>query len=162
LREIPGNRTFAEDRERWAIYTKRLITYPLDCVVLRVWLLLQKVRGVDAVVCDRYLYDKLVNLPNPDGKFAHFLAGLVPRPQAPIFLDVPPLVCRSRREEHPADYYETKYKAYKRLVQRFGLLSIANDDVRDTAKEIESLLAALVGESDVIEERSRVGLNGGE
>ncbi len=159
---IPGDHTFADDRKRWAVYINRLITYPLDCVVLTVCLMLHKARGVEAVVCDRYLYDKLVNLPYPDGKFARFLTALVPRPHAPIFLDVSPLVCRSRREEHPADYYEAKYKAYKKLAQCFGLLSIVNDDARDTAKEIETLLRALIGQSDVIQDRSRVDLNGSE
>ncbi len=144
IRALPGNRTFANDCERPIVYVKRLVTYTIDCLILTSWLTVQKAMGVDAVVCDRYVYDKMVNLPSPIGIYSRFLSRLVPRPQLPIFLDVPPLVCRGRREEHPPDYYETKYDAYKKVVMQFALLSVVNKDRQETSREIERLVSAII------------------
>src|SRR5262245_44820910 len=149
LSNVTGVPAIADYKNSRFAYSTRLLTYPIDCFVLTLCLLLHKARGVEVVVCDRYLYDKLANLPHPDGRFARFLALLVPRPQAPIFLDVPPLVCRSRRREDSLDTDQIKYNAYKGLAQHFGLLSIVNEDARETAKEIETLLWSIIGRSDV-------------
>lgn len=141
IRRLPGNRAFAEDRARPAVRLKRLAMYPVDSLVLGGWLLMQKARGTQAVVCDRYVFDRLVNLPRPDGAFARLLLALAPRPDVAVFLDVPPSVCRARREEHPAEYYASKYESYVRIAQRFGLLRVGNDDLGAATDRIVSELA---------------------
>ena len=144
IRRLPGNRTFDEDRNRRDVRLKRLIIYPLDSLILTVWLLAQKMRGVDAVVTDRYVYDRLVNLPHPDGFFSRFLLALVPHPNVAVFLNVPPAVCRARREEHPEDYYLSKHESYLQVAKSFRMTVVANEDVCKATNEITKILAAVV------------------
>jgi hypothetical protein len=104
---------------RWrkrALLVARCLIYPLDCLVLRGSLRVLSWLGYTAVVCDRYVYDKIANLPRPDGPLARLICWIAPAPNSAFVIDVPPQVARQRRDEHPAGYHETKYAAYRRVV----------------------------------------------
>lgn len=144
IRRLADDRTFAQDRRRSEVRIKRFFMYPVDSLVLAGWLLAQKVRGADAVVSDRYVYDRLVNLARPDGAFARLLLALAPTPDVAVFLDVPPSVCRARREEHPEEYYASKYESYVQVAARFGMLRTENDDLAAARARITSELDSAI------------------
>lgn len=143
IRRLPDNRSFSSDRERGSSRARRALAYPVDALLLNAWFLAQRISGVDAVVCDRYMHDKLVNLPVPDGVLGRLLLSLVPRPDLAVFLSVPPSVCRQRREEHPEDYYVTKGESYRRISERFGMTTIENVDLLRARARLDQALAAV-------------------
>jgi thymidylate kinase len=113
----PRGRAFLADRVTYRARLRRLMAYPLDCIALTLWLWSVRLRGVNVVICDRYLCDKLVNLPSPAGLFARILRYLVPRPDASFLLEVDPAVASVRRPEHTMDYFAAKDAGYRELAQ---------------------------------------------
>jgi thymidylate kinase len=145
-RAYAGRRTFTADRLTVASRLRRTVAYPLDCLALTSWIGGVRLCGYDVVVCDRYVFDKFVNLPSPAGWWARFLQCLVPRPDVAFFLDVGPEVASTRRTEHARDYYETKYAAYRAMIEAgFRLEPItqqaAEDVQRVVLEKVDRILA---------------------
>ena len=133
-------------RRRKIVVLKRYLVYPFDAIALRVSLAWLSVRGWDAVVCDRYTFDKLVNLPKPDGALSTIVRLLAPSPDLALFLDVDPETARARREEHDPSYYELKYTCYRTLTNlRWGLEAIEITTVEATQHRIEQRIRDLPG-----------------
>lgn len=143
IRTYRNGRTFDADRRDVVVRLRRMVCYPLDCLALRAVIWWLGAWGYTAIVCDRYTFDKLVSLPNPDCRLARLMRRLAPRPDHAIFLDAPPEAASRRKLEHEPDYYQTKYNDYRRLVQmRIGLTAIPSTSIPDTQCQIEASLAA--------------------
>ncbi len=128
------------NRDRGRIITRVTgwLVYPLDSLLLRLWLLLLSALGYTAVVCDRFVYDQIVNLPDTDGPLSRLIRRLSPSPDMAILLDVPPDVARQRRPEHPPDYYTTRHVRYRQLlVTESALTAIPSTTIDTTQQRIE-------------------------
>jgi hypothetical protein len=123
----------------------RYVAYPLDCVLLALAIRVLVWSGHTAIVCDRYVFDKLVNLPDPAGRFGRWLHRVTPRPDRAFFLDAAPAEARRRRPEHAPEYYETKHTGYKRLADaELDLTRLSGMTIDETQARIESMLAETV------------------
>lgn len=130
-----------------AITLSRRIAYPLDCIAVAYRIQLLAWLGHTAVVCDRYVFDKLVNLSEPTGWLGRWMIRLVPRADRSFLIDADLDVARSRRPEHPPGYYETKHAGYDRLGDAgLGLIRIASTTIEETQDRIERAIAARVSE----------------
>ena len=144
IRAYSKGRSFDEDRRRKITVIKRWLVYPFDAFALRMALGWLSLRGFEAVVCDRYIYDKLVNLPNANCVLSTLVRWLAPTPDLALFLDVDPQRARARREEHDARYYETKYASYRAIVDLdWGLEALDSSSVEPTQRRIEERLQSL-------------------
>ena len=145
IRTYAKGRTFAEDRRHWAVRLRRMIVYPLDCVVLSVTIGWLRLLGYEAIVCDRYTFDKMVGLPNPDCFLSRLMRRLAPQPDRAFFLDASPDAAGQRKPEHHYDYYVTKYAGYRRMVEMdCGLQSIPSTTIEQTQACVEAAIAPVV------------------
>ena len=141
IRVYDNNRTFKEDRERPITVLKRWVAYPIDAIALRLYMYWQAIQGIEVVVCDRYVFDKLVNLPDVYSPLSSIVRYLAPTADLAIFLDVTPEQARSRREEHDVSYYEEKYASYQSIVNMdWGLTSLSVSTVDIMQKQIEAYI----------------------
>jgi len=141
IRSYPGGRSFDKDRHHWGVRVRRLIAYPVDCIAFASVITLLRIRGYDAVLCDRYIYDKLVCLAKPTGWFAKILTAMVPRPDVAILLVADPSAAEKRKPEHELDYFETKAQAYHDVQEAIpGLTAIESATIEDTQQKIQSLI----------------------
>lgn len=128
-----------------AVSLTRLIVYPLDCLALLLSIRVLHWLGYTAVVCDRYVYDKMANLPKPSGALGRLMCRLAPRPDVAFLIDTLPEVARRRREEHDAGYYVAKYAGYRRLISTgCELTSIRSTTIQETQEAVEHVLDAHV------------------
>jgi len=142
IRGYPRGRSFDTDRRTLTNRLYRTMVYPLDCLALTLYLAYLTLCGYDAVVCDRYVYDKMVTLPSPAGRLARLVARLVPRPDRAFMLQVDPPEAARRRPEHHPDYFETKAADYALLANADSqILAIESNNVADTQERIERLIA---------------------
>ena len=143
LRTYASGRTFDQDRQRFQAKLQRWLAYPLDCAALSLWLLIVRCRGYNAIVCDRYIYDKMVNLPKPECLLSRLMIRLTPRPNCAVFLSVQPEVAEARRPEHTGDYFRTKDAAYRQvLAMNTGLTAIAVESAEKTQARIMERIPA--------------------
>lgn len=132
---------------RWrnrAVLARSWIIYPFDCLVLSIWVRFVALLGYTAIVCDRYIYDKIVNLPDPDCSLQRLMLRLSPKPDLAFLLDVPPETARQRRPEHEAGYYVSRHTGYRRLLtMECGLTPVPAMTIEETQRRLESALDAL-------------------
>jgi len=135
---------------RRAVSLARLIVYPLDCLVLFLWIRLLHWRGYSAVVCDRYIYDKMANLPEPNGLLGLLMCRLTPRPDVAFLIDTLPEVARRRRDEHDPDYYLAKYAGYRRLISTgCELTPIPSTTIQDTQESVSRILDVCIARQSI-------------
>jgi len=142
-----GGRTFDQDRRSRLVRFRRMLTYPLDCMALRAVIETWRLTGIEAVVCDRYVYDKIVCLPRMDGWLARLLRWIMPKVDYAFILDAAPQHAANRKLEHQADYYQTKARDYRRLAEINGELQIIESTSIESVQRqiddaIESSLSA--------------------
>jgi len=112
---------FRQDKNHfsWTFFFLRMAVYVLDALSLRI-----KIGGIakeyDVVICDRFIYDSLVNLlalQNTSWVTAYVRAvlALAPHPDLAVFLDVPPEDAFARKPEYPLDYMRWRDDAYRTL-----------------------------------------------
>jgi thymidylate kinase len=116
---LPGKPVERRDKNvrSWYMTIFRLCLYLLDAIRVRFQVkgLSRPERGVDVIVCDRYLYDELanLNLQNPvERRYAALLARVVPRPDVAFLLDADPVHARSRKPEYPLRFLRLNRAAY--------------------------------------------------
>ncbi len=151
IRTYRGGRTFKDDRGSWGVRWRRFFVYPIDCFMCSCVVTWYRLRGFDVLLCDRYIFDKLVCLAKPTGWYARLVVHLVPKPDVAILLDVVPAAAEERKPEHATDYYETKAASY-REVQRavLGLIRVPGMGIEQTQHRIRAL---------ILENRSAAMLN---
>jgi thymidylate kinase len=141
IRTYPGGRSFDEDRNTRGVRLRRLLAYPIDCFVCSSALMWFRLRGYDVVLCDRYIFDKLVCLANPTGWFARFLVRLVPKPDVGILLAANPIEAEQRKPEHEMDYFESKAQAYRDVQDAgMGLTMVPADTIEQTQQRVRSMI----------------------
>ncbi len=142
VRSYPKNRTFDEDRRHWAVRARRTAVYPFDCVLLAAAMLVFRLRGYQAVVCDRYIHDKMVALPRPACFLSWIMRLVAPRPDHAFFLRVEPAEAERRKPEHHPDYFVTKDAAYQQVVDmNIGLVAVPSTSIDETQACIEAAIA---------------------
>ncbi len=141
IRTYPGGRSFDEDRNTVGVRLRRYVVYPIDCFVCSCVLMALRLQRYDVVLCDRYIYDKLVCLANPTGWFARLLVRLVPKPDVAILLAADPIEAEHRKPEHEMDYFETKAQAYRDVQQAgLGMTLVPSESIEQTQHRVRSLI----------------------
>ncbi|OGK95270.1 MAG: hypothetical protein A2X36_02410 [Elusimicrobia bacterium GWA2_69_24] len=127
----------------------RACVLPLDVVAFACRSLYERrVRG-RVLVVDRYFYDSLADLAS-DGRLAWLYIAvvlrLVPRPAAPVFVDVTPETAYARKQEYPVDYMHWRRGVYRRIFAAVpGALVIENYDGQAALEALEVTLGARLG-----------------
>jgi len=96
----------------------RLFFYLADSVNLR--LVLEKMRSsaTDVVICDRYIYDELANLPLNRWfarAFVRLALWISPQPDAAFLIDADPAAARARKPEYPLEFLRRNRESYLTL-----------------------------------------------
>jgi len=125
----PGKPVERRDKNvrSWYMTVFRLCLYLFDAIHVRLQVIRLSGRGVDVIVCDRYLYDELANLNlqnRIERRYAELLARAVPRPDVAFLLDADPEHARSRKPEYPVRFLRLNRAAYLDLADLTGHLSI--------------------------------------
>ena len=96
----------------------RLFFYLADSMNLRVVLEKMRGSGADVIICDRYIYDELANLPL-NRWLARAFVGLAlwisPQPDAAFLIDADPVAARVRKPEYPVEFLRRNRESYLTL-----------------------------------------------
>lgn len=145
IRTYARGRSFDSDRRALSVRLRRLVIYPLDCLMLVACVVLHRLVGYDALVFDRYTFDKMVGLPNADCRLSRWLLRIAPRPDRSFFIDTPPEVARARRPEHTADYHACKSADYRVLAAAgIGLTALPPGTIAELQQRIRQDIASLL------------------
>jgi len=115
--EIPINRKDKNVRS-WMMSLIRLCMYFVDAVSLRIEVKKALHSNADFIICDRYIYDELVNLTLQNSAiriYARFIMKITPRPHISYLLDADPVQARARKPEYPVDFLYTCRASYLTL-----------------------------------------------
>lgn len=145
IRSYPMGHSFDQDRRRLSVRLRRVVAYPIDCIAMRLAIGLLRLARYDAVICDRYTFDKLVALPKKDGPLGRLVRWLAPKPNHAFLLDASPETAIARRREHQDDYYVTKCREYRELAaMNCGLISIKSTSIGQVQARIEAAIQTSV------------------
>ena len=112
---------------KWYLSVIRHGLYLLDAVHLVIVVRRARSGGADVVILDRYIYDELANLPLSNSLsriFVRLVAAFVPRPDVAYLLDADPEAARARKPEYPIDFLHECRRAYFRLADILGFMTI--------------------------------------
>src|SRR3979490_1996398 len=102
----------------WPVTAMRLFFYLADSMNLRVVLEKMRGSGADVIICDRYIYDELANLPL-NRWLARAFVGLAlwisPQPDAAFLIDADPVAARVRKPEYPVEFLRRNRESYLTL-----------------------------------------------
>jgi thymidylate kinase len=125
----PGKPVERRDKNvrSWYLNVARYAMYFADAVNLA--RVVRRVRrtGPDIIIFDRYVYDQLANLPLENSFARAYIAAVklvIPRPDVIFFLDADPVAARARKPEYPVDFLEQNRRAYLRLAELIGGVTI--------------------------------------
>jgi len=105
---------------RWGLYLA-------DAMALRRAVKKALASGVDCLICDRYAWDELANLPLHQPltrSFVRLVARIVPRPEVSFLLDADPIQARARKPEYPLDFLYRSRESYLMLSPLIGGFAI--------------------------------------
>ncbi len=150
LREATGHKIFKGEKgvgtptapvnrrdknvQSWPMSVVRLGLYFIDALSLRTVVEKALRSGADFVICDRYAYDELANLPlhAPVARaYARMILRIVPKPDIGYLLDADPVQARARKPEYPLDFLHKSRAAYLALSKIAGMTVIAPMSIRD-------------------------------
>ncbi len=125
----PGRPVNRRDKNvrKWYLNLARHFLYLADAVHLRAVVSKGRNSPAQVIIVDRYIYDELANLPlsNPLTRtFVRMIAWLVPRPDVAYLLDADPDAARARKPEYPVEFMGDCRRAYFRLAELLGSLTI--------------------------------------
>lgn len=125
----PGKPVERRDKNvrSWYLNLARYAMYFADALNLARVVRRVRKAGADVIIFDRYIYDQLANLPlnNPFARAYIALVKLViPRPDAIFFLDADPVAARARKPEYPVAFLEQNRRAYLRLAELIGGVTV--------------------------------------
>ena len=143
IRETSGHRIFRGDRgvgspsapihrrdknvQSGLMTCVRLFLYFIDGISTRRMVARMLRSGFDVVIFDRYTYDELanLNLENPIIRvYARLLMRLARRPHISFVLDADPVGARARKPEYPLEFLHTNRKAYLKLADLLGGITV--------------------------------------
>jgi thymidylate kinase len=102
----------------WPVTAMRLFFYLADSAHLRLVLERMKGSGADVVICDRYIYDELANLPLNRWfarAFVRLALWISPQPDAAFLIDADPVAARARKPEYPLEFIRRNRQSYLSL-----------------------------------------------
>jgi thymidylate kinase len=138
---------------KWYLSVIRHGLYFLDAVHLGIVVRRARAEGADVVILDRYIYDELANLPLSNflsRMFVRCVAALVPKPDVAYLLDADPEVARARKPEYPIDFLYECRRAYFRLAEILGSMTIIPPlALCDAKREVENTAARCIGQGRV-------------
>ena len=105
----------------------RLFFYLADSISLRFVLEKMSGSGAQVVICDRYIYDELANLPLNRWfarAFVRLALWISPQPDAAILIDADPVAARARKPEYPLDFLRQNRESYLTLARLTGRMII--------------------------------------
>lgn len=146
--EKPINRRDKNVRSSWMTFV-RLCLYFLDAVALRLLVAKAMASDADCIVCDRYAWDELANLPLRNRLiriYVRLIARIVSRPDVSFILDADPVQARTRKPEYPLDFLYRSREAYLTLSELVGGITvIAPGAIPEVAREILSRVSPETG-----------------
>jgi thymidylate kinase len=137
--EEPINR---KDKNVTAWYTTiaRMFFYALDALSLRIALSNLSRGTADFIICDRYIYDELANLPLHRRfvqLYARVLGRFSPRPDVAYLVDAAPEAARVRKPEYPLEFLRRNRDAYLQLSQLVGgMIMIGPGSVEEMSSQV--------------------------
>ena len=141
---------------KWYLTVARHGLYLLDAIHLVFVVATARRSRADVIVMDRYIYDELANLPLSNATtrlFVRFVDAFTPRPDIAYVLDADPKAARARKPEYPVDFLRICRESYLRLAQMTGKITVIPPlPLAQSALEVESAFAALLGESSPLTE----------
>jgi thymidylate kinase len=161
LREASGHTLFRGDKgvgtpaapivrkdknvRSWWMTWVRLGLYFVDAVSLRLVLKRALRSNPELVICDRYIYDELANLPlrYPSVRaYIRLIMMIVPRPHISYLLDADPAAAYARKPEYPLEFLYSSRASYQALSDLVGGVTvIAAGSPREVEREIWSHLS---------------------
>jgi thymidylate kinase len=140
----------------------RLFFYLADSVSLRLVLERMRRSGADVVICDRYIYDELANLPLNRWfarAFVRMALWISPQPDAAFLIDADPVAARARKPEYPLEFLRRNRESYLSLRQLVGHMILIEPSSIEAA-EAKMRAAALERISGSLPTLSQVPLAG--
>jgi len=137
-----------------------LFFYLLDALHLNLVVARALANDVDAVICDRYIYDELANLSSNHWlvrAYIRLLLKSVPRPDVALLLDTDPLLARTRKPEYPADFVHANRTSYLTLSELTGMTVLVSPAIADVKREIMEAILKQWPESNLGRFSSRAG-----
>ena len=135
----------------------RLWLYCIDAISLRRVVAKALRSGANFVICDRYIYDELANLPfnNRAARvYVRFIMKLAPTPDLSYLLDADPVQARARKPEYPLDFLYVNREAYLALSDLVGMTIIAPMPVEDVKRNVLKHALRLLSLDGMQSERS--------
>ena len=135
----------------------RLWLYFIDAISLRLVVAKALRSGADFVICDRYIYDELANLPLSDRAarvYVRLIRKLAPKPDISYLLDADPVQARARKPEYPLDFLYVNRESYLALSDLVGMTVIAPMPVEDVKRNVLKHALRLLSLDGIQSERS--------
>lgn len=107
----------------------RLFIYFCDAISLRAQVKKSLRSHSDVVICDRYMYDELVNLALSKSAiraYAWFIMKLTPKPDLSFLLDADPDLAYARKPEYPLEFQRIHRRSYLAMAELIGGFTIIN------------------------------------
>jgi thymidylate kinase len=101
----------------------RLFFYLADSISLRLVGAKMSGSGADVMICDRYIYDELANLPlnrRLMRAFVRLALWISPQPDAAFLIDADPVAARARKPEYPLEFLRRNRESYLALARLTG------------------------------------------
>ena len=142
--EKPINR---KDKNVTAWYTTiaRMFFYVLDGLSLRIALSKVSRGPADFIICDRYIYDELANLPlrhRAVQLYVRVLGSFSPRPDIAYLVDAAPQAARVRKPEYPLEFLRRNRDAYLELSQLVGgMIIIGPESVEEMTAQVMTAMS---------------------
>lgn len=103
------------------------------------------VRG-EVLLLDRYLYDLLADVSGEGWPDLSTLLVLTPRPDVPIFVDVPPERAFARKGEYDLASLTRRRESYREIFARVrDPLVVENEDLEDAQTSVRNVVLARLG-----------------
>ncbi len=102
----------------WYMTLARMAFYFFDALSLRRVIGKARSSAADVIICDRYMFDELANLPLENmfvKAYGRFLLRIAPRPDIAFLLDANPVKARERKPEYPVEFLHQNRASYCRL-----------------------------------------------
>jgi thymidylate kinase len=168
LREVSGHTLFKGDKgvgtpaapivRRDKNVRSRLMTvvrlglYSVDAISLRMVIRRALRSPADLVICDRYIYDELANLPlhNPFIRiYIRQIMKLVPRPDIIYVLDADPVQAFARKPEYPLEFLHSSRQSYLALSNLVGEMTVISPmPVADVERQVLERALSLLSIDD--------------
>jgi len=131
----------------WYVTAFRLALYLLDVCSLTMVVSKVSTAEGDVVIFDRYIYDKLANLPL-NRRWARFyirlLLRLTPKPDLALLLDADPDAACQRKPEYPPEFVEQNRESYLRLGRLAGMTVLPPLTIEETKAKILNQVSEVV------------------